>query len=159
MEPSATLEASEENSKRKLVLEAQAVGSRAKVRSHRPARAGTVVITGASAGVGRTAARAFAARGSSVALVARGRDGLEAAAKEIDAAGGRALVLPADVADEEAVEAAASAAEDQLGPIDVWVNNAMASVFSPVAELTAAEVRRVTDVTYLGYVYGTLSAL
>jgi len=118
-----------------------------------------VVVTGASAGVGRATVRAFAARGCSVGLIARGREGLEAAAREVEAAGGRALVLPCDVADAAGVEAAAARVEEELGPIDVWVNDAMASVFSPVMEMTAAEYRRVTDVTYLGYVHGTLAAL
>jgi short-subunit dehydrogenase len=118
-----------------------------------------VVITGASSGVGRACARAFAGRGAWVGLIARGRDGLEAAQREAEELGVRALVFPLDVADAEAVEAAAAAIEAQLGPIDVWVNNAMLSVFSPVAELSADEVRRVTEVTYLGYVHGTLSAL
>ena len=118
-----------------------------------------MVITGASSGVGRACAREFGRRGARVALVARGREGLEAAAHEVEELGGRALVFPLDVADADAVEAAAAATEEQLGPIDVWVNNAMLSVFSPVAELTTEEVRRVTEVTYLGYVHGTLSAL
>jgi NAD(P)-dependent dehydrogenase (short-subunit alcohol dehydrogenase family) len=118
-----------------------------------------VVITGASSGVGRACAREFALRGARIGLIARGRDGLEAARREVEELGGRALVLPLDVADAEAVEAAAAAVEEQLGAIEVWVNNAMLSVFSPVAELSAEEVRRVTEVTYLGYVHGTLSAL
>jgi NAD(P)-dependent dehydrogenase (short-subunit alcohol dehydrogenase family) len=118
-----------------------------------------VVITGASSGVGRACTRAFARRGAHIALIARGRDGLEAAQREVEELGGRALVFPLDVADADAVEAGAAAAEEQLGPIDVWVNNAMLSVFSPIAELSADEVRRVTEVTYLGYVHGTLAAL
>lgn len=118
-----------------------------------------VVVTGAGAGVGRATVRAFAAEGVSIALLARGRDGLAAAAKEVEAAGGRAFVVPVDVADAEAVDDAAATIEAALGPLDVWVNNAMVSVFSPVAELTAGEVRRVTEVTYLGTVHGTLSAL
>jgi NAD(P)-dependent dehydrogenase (short-subunit alcohol dehydrogenase family) len=118
-----------------------------------------VVITGASAGVGRATARAFARRGARIGLIARGRDGLEAAQREVESAGGQALVLPVDVADAQAIEAAAAAVEEQFGPIDVWVNNAMLSVFSPVKEMTAEEFRRVTEVTYLGYVYGTLAAL
>ncbi|MBD0305862.1 MAG: SDR family oxidoreductase [Nitrospiraceae bacterium] len=117
------------------------------------------VITGASAGVGRATVRAFAKQGASIGLLARGRDGLEGARREVEEAGGKALVLPTDVADPDAVEAAAEAVERELGPIDVWVNNAMVSVLSPVKEMTAAEFRRVTEVTYLGYVYGTLSAL
>jgi NAD(P)-dependent dehydrogenase (short-subunit alcohol dehydrogenase family) len=119
----------------------------------------TVVITGASSGVGRACAREFGRRGARLALLARGEDGLEAAAREVEQLGGRPLVCPLDVADADAVEAAATASEEELGPIGVWVNNAMLSVFSPVAELTADEVRRVTEVTYLGYVHGTLSAL
>ncbi|MBD0348284.1 MAG: SDR family oxidoreductase [Thermoleophilia bacterium] len=118
-----------------------------------------VVITGASSGVGRACAREFARRGARIGLIARGRDGLEAARREVEELGGRALISALDVADAEAVEAAAAAIEAQLGPIDVWVNNAMLSVFSPIAELSADEVRRVTEVTYLGYVHGTLAAL
>jgi NAD(P)-dependent dehydrogenase (short-subunit alcohol dehydrogenase family) len=118
-----------------------------------------VVITGASAGVGRATARAFAERGAHIGLIARGCDGLEAARREVEELGGKALVLPLDVAEADKVELAAAEVEDKLGPIDVWVNNAMASVFSPAKEMTAEEFRRVTEVTYLGYVYGTLSAL
>ncbi|MGH9042043.1 MAG: SDR family oxidoreductase [Acidimicrobiia bacterium] len=118
-----------------------------------------VVVTGASAGVGRAVARAFGQRGDAVGLLARGRDGLEAAAKEIEAAGGRALVVPTDVADPEAVEAAAERVEAGLGPIDVWVNNAMVSVFALFTDIAPDEFRRVTDVTYHGYVNGTRAAL
>jgi len=118
-----------------------------------------VVITGASAGVGRATVRAFARRGADIGLLARGTDGLDAARREVEAEGGRALVLPADVADAEQVESAADRVERELGPIDIWVNNAMVSVFSPVKELQADEVKRVTEVTYLGVVYGTLAAL
>jgi NADP-dependent 3-hydroxy acid dehydrogenase YdfG len=103
--------------------------------------------------------RAFAARGDDIALIARGEDGLDAAAREVDAAGGRAVVLRPDVADAGAVEDAATTAERELGPIDVWVNNAMVSVLSPVTALTAAKVRRVTEVSYLDYVAGPLAAL
>src|SRR5438477_6006175 len=119
----------------------------------------TVVITGASAGVGRATVRAFAQRGAHIGLVARGRDGLEGARREVEAAGGSALVVPTDVADADQVEAAAAAVEAQLGPIDIWINNAMASVFAPVQEMTPDEFKRVTEVTYLGSVYGTLAAL
>jgi NAD(P)-dependent dehydrogenase (short-subunit alcohol dehydrogenase family) len=118
-----------------------------------------VMITGASAGIGRAAARAFGHRGASLGLFARGRAGLEAAARDVAAAGGRALILKGDVADPDRVEEAAAALEQTFGPIDVWVNNAMASVFSPVVEMEPAEYKRVTEVTYLGVVHGTLSAL
>ncbi len=118
-----------------------------------------VVITGASAGVGRATVREFARRGASIGLIARGKDGLRGAAREVEAAGGDALVLPLDVADPKAVENAAEQVERELGPIDIWVNNAMASVFSPIKQMTADDFKRVTEVTYLGYVYGTLAAL
>ncbi len=118
-----------------------------------------VVITGASAGVGRAVARLFARRGAHIGLLARGRDGLEGARREVETAGQKALVVPTDVAVAEEVEAAAAQVESQLGPIDIWINNAMASVFSPIKEMTPEDYRRVTDVTYLGYVYGTLAAL
>lgn len=118
-----------------------------------------VVVTGASAGVGRAISRALAHAGADLVLLARGRQGLEAARREVEQAGRRALAIPTDVADAAAVEAAAETAERELGPIAVWVNNAMVSVFSPVREMTADDYRRVTEVTYLGYVNGTLSAL
>src|SRR5438067_6703761 len=118
-----------------------------------------VVITGASAGVGRATAQAFGRRKARVGLIARGRAGLEGAKREIEAAGGEAIVLPLDVADPDAVEQAASEVERTFGAIDIWINNAMVSVFSPVAEMQPDEYRRVTDVTYLGYVWGTLAAL
>jgi NAD(P)-dependent dehydrogenase (short-subunit alcohol dehydrogenase family) len=118
-----------------------------------------VVVTGASAGVGRATVRRFAAEGASIGLIARGKERLEAAAHEVESAGGRALVLPLDVADEPAVEVAADRVEEELGPIDVWVNNAMVAVFGPVARLTPDEYRRVTEVTYLGSVWGTMAAL
>src|SRR4051795_13159570 len=119
----------------------------------------TVVVTGAAGGVGRATARAFAKRGANVGLLARGVEGLEAAAREVAQEGGTALVLPADVADAEAVERAAAAVEERFGPIDIWVNCAMATIFSPFADLTPDEYRRATEVTYLGYVYGTMAAL
>jgi NAD(P)-dependent dehydrogenase (short-subunit alcohol dehydrogenase family) len=118
-----------------------------------------VVITGASAGVGRATAHAFGALGADVALLARGREGLEAAAGEVESRGGRALVVAADVADAKAIDAAADQVERSLGPIDIWVNNAMTSVIGPVTKISADEFRRVTEVTYLGVVHGTLSAL
>ena len=118
-----------------------------------------VVVTGASAGVGRATVRRFAVEGASVGLIARGKDRLEAAAAEVEAAGGRAVVLPLDVTDQRAVETAADQVEEELGPIDVWVNNAMVTVFGPVARLTPEEFRRVTEVTYLGSVWGTMAAL
>ena len=118
-----------------------------------------VVVTGASAGVGRATVRAFGRQNACIGLLARGRDGLKAACREVEAAGGRALVLPTDVSDPDQVDAAAAAVEEEFGPIDIWVNNAMVSVLSPVKEMTAAEYRRVTEVTYLGYVHGTLAAL
>jgi NAD(P)-dependent dehydrogenase (short-subunit alcohol dehydrogenase family) len=118
-----------------------------------------VVITGASAGVGRATVRRFAKRGARIGLVARGRDGLEGARREVEEAGGTALVLPTDVADFAQVNAAAEAVEQRLGPIDAWINVAMTSVFSPVSEMRPEEYERVTKVTYLGYVYGTLAAL
>jgi NAD(P)-dependent dehydrogenase (short-subunit alcohol dehydrogenase family) len=106
-----------------------------------------VVITGASAGVGRATARAFARPGARIGLLARGRDGLEGARKEVEEAGAQCLVLPVDVAKADEIEGAAAAVEKNLGPIDVWVNNAMVSVFSPVKEMTHDEFHRVTEVT------------
>jgi NAD(P)-dependent dehydrogenase (short-subunit alcohol dehydrogenase family) len=118
-----------------------------------------VVITGAGSGVGRATARAFASMGAAVGLVARGEDALETTVKEVSSAGGRPLAIPTDVADAEAVERAADAVEDQLGPVEVWVNNAMTTVFAPFAEISPEEYRRVTEVTYLGQVHGTRAAL
>lgn len=118
-----------------------------------------MVVTGASAGIGRATVREFAKHGTHVALIARGRDGLEATARKVEAAGCRALVLPTDVADGDAVERVASRVEAGLGPIDVWVNNAFAGMFTPFLDTTLEEVRRVTDVTYFGQVHGTRAAL
>jgi NAD(P)-dependent dehydrogenase (short-subunit alcohol dehydrogenase family) len=128
-------------------------------RSNEDVKDKVVVITGASAGVGRALARLFARRGANVALLARGTDGLDAAKKEVEEEGRKALVVPVDVSDPQQIELAAGQVEEQLGPIDIWVNNAMASVFSPIKEMTAEDFKRVTEVTYLGYVYGTLTAL
>jgi NAD(P)-dependent dehydrogenase (short-subunit alcohol dehydrogenase family) len=118
-----------------------------------------IVVTGASSGVGRATAREFAARGASVALLARGQDGLDGAAKDVEAQGGRALPIALDVGIADQVEAAASRAEDELGPIDVWVNAAMTTVFAPFSKIRAEEFARVTETDYLGYVYGTMAAL
>lgn len=118
-----------------------------------------VVITGASAGVGRATAREFAKKGSKIGLIARDRARLEITQREVERLGGQAAIFPLDVADSQAVEEAAEELTQRFGPIDAWINNAMASVFSLVREMTADEYRRVTEVTYLGYVHGTLAAL
>jgi NAD(P)-dependent dehydrogenase (short-subunit alcohol dehydrogenase family) len=118
-----------------------------------------VVVTGGTAGVGRAVARLCGRRGATVVILARDTAGLEDARAEIAATGARVLALPVDVADADLVFAAAERVEAELGPIDVWINNAMATVFSPVADITPEEVRRVTEVTYLGSVHGTMAAL
>jgi len=118
-----------------------------------------VVVTGAGAGVGRATAMEFGRRGASVGLIARDRDRLEQAAADIRRFGGRALVLPADVANQEQVQAAAAEVEKKLGPIDVWVNDAMVTVFSEFVDVSPAEFKRATEVTYLGTVWGTMAAL
>jgi NAD(P)-dependent dehydrogenase (short-subunit alcohol dehydrogenase family) len=118
-----------------------------------------VMITGASAGIGRATALAFAARGARIGLLARGAAGLDGARQEVIRAGGDAIALQGDVADADRVDRCATTLEETFGPIDVWVNNAMTSVFSPVSKMTADDFRRVTEVTYLGVVHGTLSAL
>jgi NAD(P)-dependent dehydrogenase (short-subunit alcohol dehydrogenase family) len=125
----------------------------------RPAEARIAVITGASAGIGRAVASAFATHGWRVALLARGADGLEGARAEVEGTGAEALVLYVDVADEAQVEAAAARVEAEWGRIDVWVNNAMATIFSDAALVSAADFRRATEVTYLGAVWGTMAAL
>ena len=118
-----------------------------------------VVVTGASAGIGRAVARLAGARGDAVALLARGSAGLEAAAKDVESRGGVALALPTDTADPSQVEAAATRVESEFGPIDIWVNDAFSSVFAPFHEIAADEYKRVTEVSYLGFVYGTQAAL
>jgi short-subunit dehydrogenase len=117
------------------------------------------VVTGASAGVGRAVVNEFARQGAHIGLIARGRDRLDAAKREVEEAGGKALVLPADVADAKQVDEAAERVEQELGPIDVWVNVAMTTIFAPFLEITPDEFKRATEVTYLGQVYGTMAAL
>jgi short-subunit dehydrogenase len=118
-----------------------------------------VVVTGASAGVGRATAHAFASQGAHLGLIARGTKGLQAAAAEVEQRGGKALTLPTDIADPDSVETAAQRVEDQFGPIDIWVNCAMATIFAPFHHISPGEFRRATEVTYLGFVYGTMAAL
>jgi len=122
-------------------------------------KAEVVVVTGASAGVGRATVQAFGKQGACVGLLARGQDGLEGAKRDVETGGGKALAIPTDVAYADQVEAAAKAVEDAYGPIDIWVNNAMTTVFSPFSEITPEEFKRATEVTYLGCVYGTMSAI
>lgn len=117
-----------------------------------------VAITGASGGVGRATAREFARKGYKIALMARGKEGLEGARKDVEALGGKAITIETELSDYQQVEAAAERIEQELGPISIWINNAMAGVFSPVKEMKPEEYRKVTEVTYLGQVYGTLAA-
>jgi NAD(P)-dependent dehydrogenase (short-subunit alcohol dehydrogenase family) len=119
----------------------------------------TIAVTGASAGVGRAAVERFARSGARIGLIARERDRLEAAAADVERLGGEALVFPVDVADHDAVDEAASRIEERFGPLDVWVNSAMTTVFAPVTQISPDEFRLATEVTYLGYVWGTLAAL
>jgi NADP-dependent 3-hydroxy acid dehydrogenase YdfG len=118
-----------------------------------------VVVTGATSGIGRATARRFAGPGVAIGLIARGADGLEATRREVEECGGRALVLPTDVADAAAVEAAAARVEAELGPIDIWINNAMATVFAFLWDVEPEEFRRAGEVTYLGSVWGMQAAL
>jgi NAD(P)-dependent dehydrogenase (short-subunit alcohol dehydrogenase family) len=128
-------------------------------RNEQDPRRKVVVVTGASAGVGRAIAIEFGRHGAAVGLLARGLDGLQGARKDVERVGGTACLVQTDVADPDQVERAAAHIEADLGPIDVWINNAMVSVLSPAIDMTPDEFKRVTDVTYLGYVYGTLAAL
>jgi NAD(P)-dependent dehydrogenase (short-subunit alcohol dehydrogenase family) len=128
-------------------------------REHQRHERLVVVVTGGSAGIGRAIAQAFARRGARVAVLARGNDRLASTRGDIEQLGGEALVLPTDVADPQQVEAAADEVERRWGAIDAWINNAMATTFSPVADITADDVRRATEVTYLGAVWGTMAAL
>lgn len=119
----------------------------------------TVVITGASAGVGRATARAFAREGAWLGLIARDSDRLRFTKTEVEQLGGRAIIIPADVANSAEIETAASRIESEFGPIDIWINNAMSTVFAPFDQVTPDEFKRATEVTYLGCVYGTMAAL
>lgn len=130
-----------------------------KCGSLRDGKPEVVVITGASAGLGRAIARRFARDGASIGLIARGKDGLEGAKADVEKLGGKAIIIEGDIADPETSKRAAEETEKAFGEIDVWINNAMTSVFSPVREMKPEEYKRVTEVTYLGFIYGTLAAL
>lgn len=118
-----------------------------------------IMVTGASAGVGRAVVRRFAKDGARIGLIARGREGLEGAARDVEAVGGEALILPCDVSDCDAVEAAATALEERFGPLDIWINAAFAGELAPFMDMDMRDYRRVTDVTYHGQVHGTRAAL
>jgi len=118
-----------------------------------------VVVTGATAGVGRAVVTEFARQGAYIGLIARGKKGLEATKREVEELGGKALMLPTDVADAQQVEDAAERVEKELGPIDIWVNDAMTTIFAPFLQIKPDEFKRATEVTYLGQVYGTMAAL
>ncbi len=145
--------------KEKIKLNGDAESVELKQVSDQPNKPEVVVITGASAGLGRAIVRRFAEDGAHIGLVARNIDGLEGAKKDVEDSGGRAIIIQGDVADPETTERAAQIVETEFGAIDVWINNAMVSVFSPVKEMQPDEYKRVTEVTYLGVVYGTLAAL
>ncbi|MGI8469602.1 MAG: SDR family oxidoreductase [Pyrinomonadaceae bacterium] len=132
---------------------------KAKEKIDRQSNSEVVVITGAAAGLGRAIARQFARDGAHIGLIARGIDGLRGAKKDVEELGGKAIIIQGDVADPQTTERAARMVEDEFGAIDIWINNAMVSVFSPVKEMQPDEYKRVTEVTYLGVVYGTLAAL
>lgn len=133
--------------------------SRGSLRSNGEAASRVVVVTGASAGVGRAVVREFARKGARIGLIARGRERLESAARDVEQLGGKAIILPVDVGCADQVESAAELVEREFGRIDVWVNNAMTTIFAPFHRITPAEFKRATEVTYLGCVYGTMAAL
>ena len=118
-----------------------------------------VVVTGGGAALGRAIVQSFARRGAHIGLVSRSQERLEDARREVEELGGKAIALPGDVADPATTEEAAAGTEDAFGPIDIWVNDAMTTVFSPFHQLSADDFKRVTEVTYLGFVYGTMAAL
>ena len=145
--------------KEKIKLNGDDISVELKEISDQPKKPEVVVITGASAGLGRAIVRRFAEDGAHIGLVARGLDGLEGTKRDVENLGGKAIIIQGDVADPATTERAAQMVEDEFGAIDVWINNAMVSVFSPIKEMQPEEYKRVTEVTYLGVVYGTLAAL